>query len=181
VNSLEYHQKGLLNLIKGRGADRNDPYLERVAHCREMAMLREIAVWWRKLHVGSQCRFTARLLKRLGIFDTLVLQYFNNNATSPYIEELSLGFLSSLGTHADAVVRAVSQFEWAFHKLRAGSGDRYEVYWDRHPAKFLCALAGDGELPGLEDGVFYRMTIGGDIPGLFECVRESELAAVVAS
>jgi hypothetical protein len=180
VNSLKYRQEGLLSLIKGRRIDRSDPYLESVAQCRELAMLREIAVWWRKLHVGSQCRFTARLLKRLGIFDTLVSQYFNNNATSPYIEELSLGFLSSLGAHANAVVRAVSQFEWAFHKVRAGSGDRYEVCWDRHPAKFLCALAEDGELPALEDGVLYRMTVGGDIPGLFECVRESELDTVAS-
>jgi hypothetical protein len=180
VNSLEYRQKGLLDLIKGRRVDRSDPYLERVARCRELAMLSEIAVWWRKLHVASQCRFTARLLKRFGTFDTLVLQYFNNNATSPYIEELSLGFLSALGKHADTMVRAVSQFEWAFHKVRAGSGDRYEVCWDRHPAMFLCALAGAGELPGPEDGVLYRMKIGGDIPGLFECVRESELDAVAS-
>jgi hypothetical protein len=180
VNSLEYHQKGLLDLIKGRSPDKSDPYLERVAHCRELAMLREIAVWWRKLHLASQCRFTARLLKRLGVFDTLVSQYFDDNATSPYIEELSLGFLSTLGTHTDAMVRAVSQFEWAFHKVRARSVDLYEVCWDRHPAAFLCALAGDGELPAREDGVLYRMKIGGDIPGLFECVRESELDAVAS-
>lgn len=178
MNSLEYRQRGLLNLIKGRGADGRDLYLDRVAHCRELAMLREIAVWWRKLHVASQCRFTARLLKRLGIFDTMLSQYFNNNATSPYIEELGLSFLSALGTHVDAMIRAVSQFEWAFHKVRAGCGDRFEISWDRHPAVFLCALAGDDELPGAEDGVLYRMKIGGDIPGLLECTRESELDAV---
>jgi hypothetical protein len=143
-------------------------------------MLREIAVWWRKLHLASQCRFTTRLLKRLGIFDALVSQYFNNNATSPYIEELSLGFLSALGTHEDPMVRGVSQFEWAFHTVRAGSGDRFEISWDRHPAVLLCALAGDDELPAPEDGVLYRMKIGGDIPGLFECSRESEVDAVAS-
>jgi hypothetical protein len=178
MNSLEYHQKGLMDLVKGRKVEGRDPYLEQVAQSRDLAMMREIAVWWRKLHIASQCRFTAKLLKRLGVFNSLVSQYFQNNASSPYIEELSLDFLSWLGTHADATVRAVSQFEWAFHKVRAGSADRFEVSWDRHPAIFLCSLAGDGELPEPEDGVLYRMRIGGDIPGLFECTRESELNAV---
>ena len=84
---------GLLALIKGRGAPPDDPYLQRVAGSRELAMVREIALWWRTFQLEAQCRFTSRLLKRLGSFQALVAAYFDNNATSPFVEELSLGFL----------------------------------------------------------------------------------------
>ena len=121
MTGLELQQRGLLALIKGRGAPPGDPYLQRMAGSRELAMIREIALWWRTFQLEAQCRFTSRLLKRLGTFPSLVAAYFDKNATSPFVEELSLGFLRTLRTHDDPLVRAVSQFESGFCKRAAAA------------------------------------------------------------
>ena len=42
----------------------------------------------------AQCRYTTRLLKRFASFDLLVADYFDHNKTSPFVEELSVGFLA---------------------------------------------------------------------------------------
>ena len=109
MNALERQQRGLLALIKNRGSIPDDPYLARVANSRELAMMRGIALWWRTLTLQMQCPFTPRLLKRLGCFDALVAGYFDRNATSPFVEELSAGFLASLHDHSDPLIRAVAR------------------------------------------------------------------------
>jgi hypothetical protein len=70
-------QRGLLALIKDRGDVPDDPYLQRAARSRELAMMRGIALWWRALAVQMQCPITTRLLKRLGCFDALVAAWFD--------------------------------------------------------------------------------------------------------
>jgi hypothetical protein len=182
MTPLEIHQRGLLDLIKGRGADgEDDPYLQRVAGSRELGMLREIALWWRKLHVERQCRFTSRLLKRLGKLDSLVSRYFRDNATSPFIEELALDFLRMLSAHPDRLIRAVSQFEFAFLQVRSGSAESFEVCWDRHPDLVIRALEEGADLPVADDEIVYRMRIGESVPGLFACKRESAAHEAVHS
>jgi hypothetical protein len=172
MTRLELQQRGLLDLIKGRGAPPDDPYLRRVAGSRELAMVREIAIWWRAFQLEAQCRFTSRLLKRLGCFDALVMTYFNNNPTSPFIEELSRDFLSSLCTHHDRLIRAVSQFEYAFLKAKGGSADTFEILWDRHPDLVFLALEKSSALPAPELGCLYRMRIDRDLAGMIACTRE---------
>jgi len=171
VTSLAVQQQGLLDLIKGRTTNVSDPYLRDVAGCRELAMLREIAVWWRKVHVESQCRFTSRLLKRMRNFDSVVSAYFNENATSPFVEELALDFLRTLRDDPDPLVRAVSQFECALQSVRLGSADVFEVTWDRHPDLVIRALEQASEMPAAEVGCIYRMKVANDIPGLIACTR----------
>jgi len=172
MTQLELQQRGLLDLVKSRGASQDDPYLQLVADSRELAMVREIAVWWRVFQLEAQCRFTPRLLKRLGCFDALVTAYFNNHATSPFIEELSRDFLSSLRIHHDPLIRAVSQFELAFLETRAGSAEAFEILWDRHPDLVSLALENGTELPAPEPESCYRMRISRDLPGIVACTRE---------
>jgi hypothetical protein len=133
MSALELHQCGLLALVKNRGGPSDNPYLRRVANSRELAMVRQIALWWRAFAIGGRCRFTARLLKHLGCFDVLVASYFDHNPTSPFVEELCLGFLSSLNNHRNRLIRDMSRFEQALLTIRAGSYDTYEILWDRNP------------------------------------------------
>src|SRR3954447_482105 len=72
MSSLEQRQRGLLDLMKGRGGAPCDPYLQRIANSRELTMLRKIAHWWNEVSLAAQCRLTARLLKKLGCFDAVV-------------------------------------------------------------------------------------------------------------
>jgi hypothetical protein len=173
MSALELQQRGLLELVKNRGRSLEDPYLRRVANSRELAMVRKIALWWRAFALEGQCRFTARLLKRLGCFDMLVASYFDRNPTSSFVEELSLGFLESLHDHGDRLIGAMSQFEHALLKARAGPADICEITWDRHPELLVLALETGGELPPSESDCIYRMRVGSQLPGLIACTRES--------
>jgi hypothetical protein len=172
MTQIERQQRGLLALVKNRTPPCDDAYLQKVADSRELVVLREIALWWRLFPLESQCRFTARLLKRLGCFESFVTTYFNNNATSPFVEELSRDFLRSLQNNRDELIRAVSQFEWALMQVRAGSAKSFEVLWSRHPDLVIRALEEESQLPTHEPGCFYRMRIADDIPGFVECARE---------
>jgi hypothetical protein len=174
MTRLELYQRGLLDLVKRRGAAPSDPYLRRVAGSRELAVLQEIAVWWREFQIQAQCHFTSLLLMRLGCFHEIVTSYFNSNRTSPFIEELSLHFLESLQRHDILLIRIVAGLDLAFLEVRAGCTQCFEIVWDRHPDLLLHALDTGRDLPGAEHGFVYRMTIAGDIPGTVACTREED-------
>lgn len=171
--NLELYQRGLLDLIKERGVVSGDPYLSQVANSREIAVVREIAVWWRVFQIEAQCRFTALLLKRHGCFHDLVTSYFDNNLTSPFVEELSRDFLLTLRFHDDPLIAAVAQFEYALTEVRDGNAGVFEVLWDRHPDLVFEALDHVGDLPEPEPGCIYCMEIAQEIPGMIACTRES--------
>jgi hypothetical protein len=172
MTGLERQQRGLLALLKGRDCPADDPYLQQIAGSRQLGMLREIAIWWRAYQIEVQCHFTSRLLKRLGSFDLLVSAYFDNHATSPFVEELSLGFLESLRMHDDSLVRVVSQFEYGFLKVRSGSNEFFETLWDRNPDLVFLALESGSALPASEPRGHYRLQVTLTLPHLFVCSRE---------
>ena len=184
MTQLELQQRGLLDLVKRRGAPPSDPYLCRVQGSRELKVVQEIAIWWRTFQLEAQCRFTSSLLKRLSCFDSAVANYFNNNGTSPFVEELSYGFLNFLNGHNDGndgndgydgydgLVRTVAQFEHAVLQARAGSAEAFEVVWDRHPDYVILALENGSDLPGPEADCLYRMRIARDLPNMVSCTRE---------
>jgi hypothetical protein len=172
MSALELHQRGLLELIKNRDGWHDDPYLRRVANSRELAMVRQIALWWRAFAIAGQCRFTTRLLKRLGCFDALVASYFDHNPTSPFVEDLCLEFLISLNNHGNRLIRDMSRFEYALLAIRAGSPDTYEIVWDRHPQILILALETGGELPASESDCRYRVRLARDLPNMMACLRE---------
>jgi hypothetical protein len=173
--TLEAHQRGLLDLIKNRRASPADPYLRQVEGSAQLAMLREIALWWRLFALEAQCRFTSRLLKRFGLFQKTVAFYFDNHATSPFVEELSVDFLRSLRAHPNPLVRAVSQSEHALLQCKAGSGDAVEILWDRHPDRVFQALEDGSELPPVETGGVYRLRIDRELRGMVACTRDTVL------
>jgi hypothetical protein len=140
-------------------------------------MMRKIAVWWRTFQIESQCRLTSRLLKRLGCFEALVADYFNKNVTSPFIEELSRGFLRSLRLHDDPLVRAVSQLEYAALNAQAGLPEASEILWDRHPDVACLAIENGGELPAPEPDCLYRVRFSGQQPFTLTCTCESTVLA----
>jgi hypothetical protein len=169
--NLEHHQRGLLDLVKGRGSPPPDPYLRSVAASEGLAIARGSALFWRAFQLETQCRYTARLLKQLESFDDLVGDYFDNNPTSPFIEELSRGFLRSLNAHEDVLVHAVSQFELAVLRVKDGSAEAFETLWDRHPDLVFLALETGGGLPGPDAENYYLLRIDGALSDMVTCSR----------
>jgi hypothetical protein len=167
-----HRQAALLALVKGRQAVvAGDAWLERVAGSRELGMIREIALWWRRFQIETQCRFTSRMLKRLGRYDEIVAAYFDTNRTSPFIEELAADFLAYVAETSEAdCVRQVARFERALLRLREAPDEITEICWDRHPVGVIESLEGHGPLPPPETAR-YRMRVGAPIDGLIECSR----------
>jgi len=171
MTPLETQQRGLLAIIKNRPVNtKADLWLELIAGSREAAMVSEIALWWRRFQIESQCRYTSRLLKRLEIYELEVKKYFESNSTSPYIEQLSTGFLRALTTHADPLVASVAKFELACLAVNE-SVKRSRIVWDRNPETTIRALDQLTELPPAEADHFYSMELGMDIPGRVACSR----------
>jgi len=171
MSPLEAQQRGLLDLVKGRGAPPDDPYLKRVARSRELAMVRSIALWWRAYTLERQCPFTAKLLKREGRFDALVTAYFDANATSPFAEDVSRGFLRGLEAQEGPLTRAVARFDRALIELRMGANEDVDLAWDRHPGDVFAAIESGARPPPAEASCVYRMRVLAPAPGRIECVR----------
>ncbi len=172
MTTLETYQRGLLDLVKNRKLLQTDPYLRRVENGPEIAIVREIAIWWRAFQIETQCPLVTRVLKHYGCFNQTVAQYFDSNRTSPFVEELTHHFVVSLSEHADPFLRSVCQFEHALLRVRSGYGEAKVILFDRNPDSALWALEKTGRVPPPEPGVLYHMTVDRHLPGMFQCTRE---------
>jgi hypothetical protein len=181
MGSLEAQQRGLLDLLKGRAPCCADPYLVAVARSPGLPIARRTALFWRTLQLESQCCFTCGILKRYGRFEAAVERYFDNNSTSPFVEELSRGFLRSLRTDDEPLVRAISQFEFAVLEVKSGSRAGFEIRWDRDPARVLAALDSGSEIPAPDGRGSYRMQIDRELDGLIACTREESASCATHS
>lgn len=170
--SLEQQQHTVLAMIKGRTAQPSpdtypDPWLARVASSRGLQMVREIALWWRRFQIESQCRYTSRMMKRLDCFDSYVAQYFRSHSTSPSIEQFASEFLSSLEDHRDPVLRSVAQFELACISLHNSTLHSSTITWDRNPTRVITALDEFSPLPSADPQARYVMKVGpGSLGGI---------------
>jgi hypothetical protein len=169
--NLEDYERGMLSLIKGRGAPPDHPDLQAVAVSPGLAVTREIALFWRRFGIQTQCRFTYRLLTRLGAFESLIASYFDSNPTSPFVEQLGLSFLRSLEDHEHALVRAVAQFELAVMRVKGDGTGAFEILWDRHPDDVFLALETGGDLPEADAGSLYLLRIAGASGDFITCSR----------
>ena len=172
MTTLETYQRGLLDLVKGRALSPTDPYLATVEDSSGIVVVREIAVWWRAFQIASQCPLVTRVLRHYGCFDATIGEYFANHRTSPFVEELTDHFLDVLGGHADPFLRSVARFERALLRVRAGSEESHEIYFDRNPDAVFDVLEQGGAIPAAEGECGYRMTVSRRLPGLFCCERE---------
>jgi hypothetical protein len=172
--SLAEQQQCLLAILQGRPVDTNDDaWLESVTESRELILLREIASWWQQFQIEWQCRYTSRLMKRMGCFPEYVAAHFRENPTLPSIEELTTQFLSSLQNHQNPLLHAVAAFELACIAFADNPELTATINWDRNPEQVMKALNSFEPLPELEPGTRYVLQIGAEFPGGVSCVRET--------
>jgi hypothetical protein len=170
MTTLERQQRGVLALIKQRPLDENcDAWVESLQGSREIGMMREIALWWQRFQLEAQCRYTSRLLRRLGSFEREVTKFFQSNPASPYVEELAQAFLESLQDHPELLVRCVAKFELCSIGLHEGNSSSGRIVWDRDPAATMLALETFTPLPSCEPHVEYIVEISAAIPGHIAC------------
>lgn len=172
--SLAQQQQGLLAILQGRQINtKRDPWLDSVTQSRGLGLLREIASWWQQFQIEWQCRYTSRLMKRMGCFADYVTAHFGENPTPPSIEELTTQFLSSLQNHQDPLLRAVAAFELACIVCTDNPEHTATITWDRNPEQVMNALNSFEPLPEHEPGTRYVLQMGAQLPGSINCVRET--------
>jgi hypothetical protein len=168
--SPEQQQLALRELLRGRPVDlAADAWLIQVAHSRGLALLRQIGAWWQRFQLESQCRYTTRLMKRLGCFESYLAAWSAECAMPPSIEELSAQFLASLRCHEDGLVRVVASFELACLASPAERRATTVTFWDRNPDLVMDALSRGTPLPLPERDALYVLRIG---PGGISCTRK---------
>jgi len=173
MSTLAEYQRHLRDLIKGRsGPPPGDRHLAEVAQSPGLTLIREIAVWWRTLAVEGYCPWSTRLLKRLGIFQQSVKQFYSEQNVSPYVEKAGEQFLVELSGHAHPLVTALARFELAILKVKQGDTTEYTVDWDRNPDAVFVSFTTGHDLPASE-AYIYRTYISRDIPGLVRCEQLS--------
>jgi hypothetical protein len=169
MSGLAQLQDSMLRLIKARPLNTKDSYLNLVESSGELAAIREIAIWWRTYHLERTCTHTARLMRRLGLFDRAVAEFYARTAASPFAEEIGGQFVAAMSAHADPLVASMARFEAALLKVRGGSAARYSIEWDRNPNDVFRALEQGGELPSSEGMPCYFVEVAANIPRMVCC------------
>jgi hypothetical protein len=159
----------MLQLIKARPINTKDSYMDLVESSGELAAIREIAIWWRTYHLQRTCIHTARLMRRLGLFDQAVAEFYAGTAAPPIDEEIGRQFVAAMSKHADPLVASMAQLEAALLRVRGGSAARYSIEWDRNPNDVFRALEQGGELPATEGMPCYFVEVAAKIPGMVCC------------
>ena len=176
---LAEHQTALAGLIKGRGApDGAEPWYGELARSRELALVQEIAVFWRMIAVEGTCTSLARLLKRLGRFEADAARFTREENVSPYAGRAAEQFLARLAGDADPLVAAMAAFERAVMTLRMRAVGAVTVEWDRDPNAVFAALSSQAPLPPPEPGARYRLTLDRSLDGMAQCERLEAPSAV---
>jgi hypothetical protein len=169
MSTLAEYQRNLRDLIKGRaGPPPGDRHLAEVAQSPGLTLIREIAVWWRTLAVEGYCPWSTRLLKRLGIFQQSVQEFYRGQNVSSYVEKAGEQFLLELSGHPHPVVAALARFELAILKVKQGDTAEYTVEWDRNPDAVFASFTTGHEVP-VSEAYIYRTYISREIPGLVRC------------
>ncbi len=173
THDLATLQRGLLGLIKGTHhvTEADEPYLQVVAHSDELALVREIATWWRAFSLERYCVLTVALLKRRGIFDEAVSTFIREHTISPFIETLSRAFLRALSTHADGLVATVAQFELALIQVKHGDPTHYTIEWAYEPYTVLQGLLTGASWEEARAQGRYCTMVSRDYPKLFEVLH----------
>jgi hypothetical protein len=169
MSGLAQSQDSMLRLIKARPVNTKDSYLDLAESSGELAAIREIALWWRTHHLHRTCIHTARLLRRLSLFDQAVAEFYAGTAASPFSEEIGGQFAAAMSQHADPLVASMAQLEAALMKVRGGSAARYSIEWDRNPNDVFRALERGGELPASEGLPCYYVEVAANIRGMVCC------------
>jgi hypothetical protein len=172
--TLAQQQQSLVAILRGQSVDvEEDLWLADVAQSHGLRMIRQIASWWQRFQIESQCRYTSRLMKRMGCFEEYVTAHFAEHSAPASIEELSSQFLSSLQDHENSLLCAVASLELLCITLPDVTERTAIIYWDRNPNKVMAALNCCEELPEAEAGVRYVLRMSPELPGGVSCVREA--------
>lgn len=163
----------LLAIVRGASSkSHSDPWLESVQVSPGLKMIHAIALWWQRFQIEWQCRYTSRLMKRLGCFESYLETHFRKHPAPPSIEEMTAQFLNSLERHEDPLLRAVARLELTCIESKVAPAHTTTIFWDRNPNQVMDALDRFTKLPDPEPKVRYILRMGANLPNGISCKRQ---------
>ena len=171
--TLEEQQRSLQAVVRGNTANLySDRWQQSAAASPRFRMMHAIALWWQRFQIEWQCRYTSRLMKRLGCFESYLEAHFLKHPAPPSTGEMTAQFLSSLQRHEDPLLRAVASLELACIKSKIASAQTTTIFWDRDPNQVMDALDRFARLPDPEPKVRYILRMGAHLPDGISCKRQ---------
>lgn len=143
-------QVGLLELIKGRPSDLEDPYLSAVARSASLQVVQEVAAWWRAVSAERSAPLTVAVLQACGYYTETLATLIQAPDLSPFHTQLAADFWSSAAGHSHPLVAAVARFEQTLACLSDGTLlHDVTIEWPVDPYPVLAALLGRAPIPQL--------------------------------
>ena len=162
---LAHYQRRIYQLV--RGADtvgEGDPdWLKAQADHGQLALTREISDWWVAYNVEIGCVLSARLLRRLGLWQATLDEVLGSGPAIAYLPHLTDHFLCHVSTSQNELVAALARFERALIRIKNGDAGRYEIPWPVNPLLLLNALLEEETLPEA-DGNSYETVVSAEFP-----------------
>ena len=168
-------QKGLCQMLKETYAPTlaDADYFQRIYPSRELALVKEIAVWWRALQILNYCPMTSRYLKMNFIFDDWIKAFYAQNNVSPFIEVAGVHFLNFLSKQTDdKILRSLSAFEAALLQVKKGSDKQFVTLWHCQPNELMYRLLKDPQAEiEIWDTPQYQTVVSAQCTYLFEVFK----------
>ena len=163
--NLAQYQRRLYQLIREHDTLRADDsaWLKTQVDRGRVALTREISDWWVAYNVEIGCVLSARLLRRLDLWQAALDGVVVSGPAIAYLPDLTDFFLARLSEHGHSVVAALARFERALIGLKNGAATRQEIPWPVHPLHLLNALLEDEPLPE-PDGNAYETVVSPEFP-----------------
>jgi hypothetical protein len=147
-----------------------DPYIRKVAHCKDLREARRNVFLWRTYVLERTAVLTLNMLKRRGLLEEALNAFIAGQNISPFRETQAPAFLEAMALHDDGLVAAVAQFELALLKVREGDESLHVVRWPVEPHSILNCLAKDIAFPDETPEGMYEIQVSRDFPSLFRIV-----------
>jgi hypothetical protein len=179
---LAAHQRQMLQLLQFSFANLecSDAYVQRLAGSEDLAIVREIILWWRLFDLETYCALTTSILKQRGNFECELRAFLGRTQFTRLRDKLRAAFLTAMSIHSDDLVASVARFELALIKVKEGDQDQYQVDWGCDPRPVIKSLLKRQPLPESQPGA-YRTLISHDAPGFVRVLAPRDLAHAVPS
>lgn len=169
--NLKAYQLNIRQLLKGERSPnfKEGSYFQALSQSDELAIVKEIALWWRAFQMEQNCPLSSGLLKQRQEYNQAIEAFYSNNNVSPYVEAAARQFLQFLEEWSkEDIVRIMITFEKAYINVKMGSNETYTFYWNTNPYDLLhYALGGAYITENTQDMLAYKCTISKDIKGFF--------------
>jgi len=181
---LKTYQLRIKQMLKGewQPAPGKDAYFNELYHSKNLAIVKEIALWWRAFQMEQNCPLASGYLKRCDTFDAAIEAFYARHNVSPYVEKAAGQFLTFLsGWTDDRATKTLAEFELAYIRAKMGQPGTTTFYWHYNPYELLHYALGGDQLPDRAATALFKCTISKDLKALFVVERQKVFLGPQAS